>query len=45
MSFLRRNAVHFVMGAIFIVAAVVGLYLWDDEALPIWLSGAIAYCF
>lgn len=44
MSFVKRNAVHFLMGAIFIVTAVLGLYLWDDEALPIWLSRAIAYC-
>ncbi len=43
-AFFRRNAVHFAMGAVFVVAAVLGLYLWDDEALPIWLSRAIAYC-
>ena len=45
MTFLRRNAIHIVMGFLFIIVAVVGLYLWDEEALPIWLSGAIAYCF
>ncbi len=43
-AFFRRNAVHFLMGAIFIIAAILGLYLWDDEALPIWLSRTIAYC-
>lgn len=45
MSFLRRNALHVAMAALFLVVAIIGLWLWDDEALPIWLSGAIAYCF
>ena len=45
MTFLRRNAIHIVMGGAFIVIAIIGLYLWDEEALPIWLSGAISYCF
>ena len=45
MTFLRRNFIHFVMGLLFIIIAIVGLYLWDEEALPIRLSGAINYCF
>lgn len=45
MTFLRRNAIHIVMGVLFIFIAIIGLYLWDEEALPIWLSGAISYCF
>lgn len=45
MTFLRRNMIHIVMGVIFGIVAVVGLYLWNEEALPIWLAGAIAYCF
>lgn len=45
MAFFRRNALHFAMGVLFIIVAIIGLYLWDEEALPIWLSGAISYCF
>ena len=45
MTLLRRNAIHIVMGVAFIVIAIIGVYLWDEEALPIWLSGAINYCF
>lgn len=44
-AFVKRNAIHFLMGALFIAVAIIGLYLWDEEALPIWLSGAIRYCF
>lgn len=44
MSFVRRNTVHIAMMLVFITAAVFGLYLWNAEALPIWLARTISYC-
>lgn len=44
MTFIRRNAVHFAMILVFIAAAIFGLYLWNAEALPIWLARTISYC-